>query len=119
MLKWFLRTMFAIFVGITAFVVNTIWFKPYPIRAFYERVFLEFALESPELLSNLRLFEQIGITGHNAELDDASEAKATEQFDKLRKNVDMLHSYDTSGMTGQDKLSYDILDWFLATNLEG
>lgn len=119
MLKWFLRALLAIFVVITAFIVNTIWFKPYPIRAFYERVFLEFALESPELLSNLRLFEQIGITGHNAELDDASEAKATEQFDKLRKNVDMLHSYDTSSMTGQDKLSYDILDWFLATNLEG
>lgn len=119
MLKWIWRLFLLLIAAVTLFVINTVWFKPYPIRFFYERIFLEFALDSPELLSNLHFLEQFGITGHNGKLDDASEEESTRQFERLRKNVDMLHSYNTDGMTADEKLSYDILDWFLTNNLEG
>ncbi|MBI2379277.1 MAG: DUF885 domain-containing protein [Gammaproteobacteria bacterium] len=119
MLKWIGRIFLLLLVATGLFIANTVWFKPYPIRFFYERVFFEFALESPELLSSLHMLEAIGIDGHNAKLDDASEAAGDKQFARLHKNIEMLHSYDSSGMTGQDKLSYDILDWFLQTQAEG
>ena len=104
---------------LVAFVVNATWFKPVFIRAFYERVFIEFAFDSPELLSSLRLVEQFGIQGHNKELDDRSEAQATRQAERLRQNLDVLHRYDASGMDEQQRLSYDILDWFMSTAAEG
>mgnify|MGYP006178824885 FL=1 len=49
--KWVLRIFLLILAAITVLAVNAIWFKPFSSRVFYERVFLEFGLESPELLT--------------------------------------------------------------------
>ena len=68
---------------IVVLVVNTIWFKPFFIRAFYEKVFVQVAFDSPELLSRLRLVEGVGIQGHNQKLDDASDAKEAETMARL------------------------------------
>jgi len=103
---------------LVALVVNVIWFKPIFVRAFYERVFIEFAFNSPEILSSLGLVEQFGIQGHNKELNDMSEAEAIRQSERLRRNLDMLHSYDVSGMDEQQKLSYDVLDWYMSSAAE-
>ncbi len=35
------------------FVVNLIWFRPFSLNLFYEKVFVTFVLEQPELLSSL------------------------------------------------------------------
>ena len=55
----------ALLVG-TVFVINTIYFRPFSVGVFYEKVFFEFALDSPELLSSLRILEQIeyGLGSH-------------------------------------------------------
>lgn len=119
MKKIILRTLAVILLVAAVLVVNTIWFKPFFIRAFYERVFAEFAFASPELLSRLRLVEGLGIQGHNRKLDDASDAEATRQITKLRETQKMLHSYDTTGMRGQDLLNYQVLDWYLTNEVAG
>jgi len=80
MWKWLGRLLLLALLAVAAFVVNAIWFKPVSSRVFYERVFLEFGLQSPELLSQLRLLEGLGIRGHNAELDDRSQASGDKQF---------------------------------------
>lgn len=119
MWTWFKRLLLVALLAISFLVVNAIWFKPISIRVFYERVFLQFALESPELLTSLHLLEGLGIRGHNAKLDDRSQDAADRQLADLKANVDMLHSYDTSSMTADEKLSYDMLDWFLTEQLKG
>lgn len=119
MWKWLKRLLLAAVVALTVLIVNGVWFKPFSIRVFYERVFLEFALESPELLTSLHLLEGLGIRGHNAKLDDRSQQAADAQLAKLKQNLDMLHSYDTSGMNEDEKLSYDMLDWFLTEQVAG
>ena len=55
-----------------AFFVHVWYFKPFSINLFFGREALQFALESPELLSSIHILEQFGINGHNAELDDES-----------------------------------------------
>ncbi|MBD2716645.1 DUF885 domain-containing protein [Microvirga sp. STR05] len=119
MKKIILRTLAAVLLLVAVLAVNTIWFKPFFIRAFYEKVFVKFAFDSPELLSRMRLVEGLGIQGHNRKLDDASEAETNRQFQFLRETRATLHSYDTTGMRGQDRLNYQVLDWYMANAAAG
>ena len=50
------------------------WFakKPFFFRAFLDRSVVKMAFDSPETLTSLGFLESVGITGHNAELDDDS-----------------------------------------------
>ena len=119
MKKAILRTLGVLVLLIAALVVNTIWFRPVFRRAFYEKVFIQFAFDSPELLSRLRLLEGLGIQGHNARLDDASEAQTDRLMVRLRENLATLHRYDTTGLRGQDRLNYQVLDWYMANIVAG
>ncbi|MGI4865650.1 MAG: DUF885 domain-containing protein [Janthinobacterium lividum] len=119
MKKFFLRTLLGIVLVLGVLVVNLVWFKPFFIREFYERTFLRFALDSPEILSSLRLLEPLGIRGHNRDLDNASLAFEDEQLARLHRDLATLHSYDTTGMKAQQRLSYKILDWYMTNQDEG
>ena len=119
MKKIVLRTLAVLLLIVVVLVVNTIWFKPFFIRAFYERVFAQVAFDSPELLSRLRLVEGVGIQGHNQKLNDASDAKDTETLARLRTDLATLHRYDTTGMRGQDRLNYQVLDWYMTNAAAG
>ncbi|RZK13279.1 MAG: DUF885 domain-containing protein, partial [Hymenobacter sp.] len=119
MKKLFLRSLLVSGLVLGGLVVNLVWFRPFFIREFYERTFLRFALDSPEILSSLRLLEPFGIRGHNKELNDASLAFEDEQLARLHKDLGTLHAYDTTGLAGQPRLSYQILDWFMTNQDEG
>ena len=119
MKKAILRVLVAVLVVVLVLVVNVIWFKPFFIRAFYEKVFVQIMFDSPELLSRLRLAEGLGVQGHNQHLDDASETFTTRQLDRLRADLATLHRYDTTGMRGQDRLNYQILDWYMTNEVNG
>ena len=119
MKKIVLRTLAALLLVVIVLVVNAIWFKPFFIRAFYERVFAQVAFDSPELLSRLRLVEGLGIQGHNQKLDDASEANNTRTLARLRDDLATLHRYDTTGLRGQDRLNYRVLDWYMTNAVAG
>lgn len=117
--KWFLRILLLILAAVAVLAVNAIWFKPFSSRVFYERVFLEYGLESPELLTQLRMLESIGIRNHNAKLDDRSQQAGDAQQAKLTADLATLRQYDREAMSEQEKLSYDMLEWFMAHNAEG
>jgi uncharacterized protein (DUF885 family) len=102
-----------------AFAINVIWFKPISSRIFYERVFLEYGLSSPQLLSTLRLLESFGIRGHNAKLDDYSANAAEQQYAKIKADLATLRRYDRAGMNDKEQLNYDMLEWYLAHQAEG
>lgn len=97
MKKFVLRGMVVLLLVGGVLVVNAVWFEPFFIRAFYERVFIEFAFDSPEILTNLHMVEQFGMQAHNKELIDYSEIEYSRQAERLRHNLVVLHSYDTSG----------------------
>ncbi len=119
MWKWLGRLLVLAVLVVGVLAVNAIWFKPWSSRVFYERVFLEFALESPEMLSQLRILEGVGIRGHNAELADRSQQAADWQFAKLKADFATLKRYDRTTMTPQEQLSYDILYWFMDHQVSG
>jgi len=74
--KWFGVLFGTALLAATIFLVNLVWFRPFSLNLFYEKVFVTFVLENPELLTSLGIAEQFGYRRHNAHLDDLSIAKA-------------------------------------------
>jgi uncharacterized protein (DUF885 family) len=100
-------------------LTNLIWFRPFNINLFYEKIFIEFALKNPELLSTLRILEPMGLNFHNDDLNDGSDAFAHEMNNLINKDLESLRKYDRSSLNESQKLSYDILEWFLQDQVEG
>ncbi len=117
-LKWLFRL---VLVGVFAFAVllaQTIWFKPAKIDWFYTRVFAEFAFDSPELLSKLRILPP-WMDFYSAKLDDASPAHEAKLASMSKGHLAMLHRYNREGLDAEGQLSYDVLDYFLSVMAEG
>lgn len=117
-LKWGLGLGFVALLSASALLAHTVWFKPLKIEWFYERVFVGFALQSPELLSSLRILPS-WLDFHSGKLDDASMARAEALREKLRADLATLRSYDRERLGAQGQLSYDVLDTFLGVQADG
>ncbi len=52
-LKWLGTIIAVVVIAIAVFVVNLIWFRPWNLNLFYERVFTEVLFDRPEVLSML------------------------------------------------------------------
>ena len=117
--QWLLSIIGVLLLVAAIFAVNAIWFRPWSINVFYTKVFAEFLFEEPELLSSLGLVEQFGITGHNGKLGDASPAHQQQQLDRTKKNLAQLRSYPVDKQNESQRLSTQVLDWFLERSVEG
>jgi uncharacterized protein (DUF885 family) len=101
------------------FAVPTLWFKPWSIDHFYARVFLQFALRRPMVLSSLRILEPMGLDFHSDDLDDMSVTFQVKEARWLDRQLEILRSYDRERMSEKQRLSRDVLEWFLADQQEG
>jgi len=111
--KWASVLLLLVLVTGGLLAAHTWYFKPLSLNWFYGRVFLQFAVENPEMLTQLRLFEPIGIKGHNSKLSDSSLAAGEAQLAKLEADYATFRSYDRASLSGQELISYDIFESFL------
>src|ERR1700737_18117 len=118
-LKWTLRIVALLVIGLAIFLINLIWFRPWSLNLFYEKVFAEVIFSEPELLSALGLVEQFGITSHNGKLSDESPAHQQKVIDRWKKDLTQLHEYSLDRQSTSQKLSTHVLDWFLKDQVEG
>src|SRR6478672_13214379 len=117
--KWLSALLAASLLIAAVFVINLIWFRPFSLNLFYEKIFVSFLLEQPELLSSLGIAEQFGYRRHNAHLDDASTAKVERDFAAWHRYHDELAAYDVAGQTPSQRLSTRVLGWFIDNILAG
>jgi uncharacterized protein (DUF885 family) len=101
------------------FLSNLIWFRPFSLNHFYEKVFVTFLLDNPELLTSIGIAEQFGYRKHNAHLNDESDAKAVRDFATWRAYLADLKAYDTRSQTPEQRLSTRVLTWFIESQLQG
>ena len=118
-LKWSAVALIGLMAIGVALAAHTWYARPLSIDWFYTRVFLRFALDNPELLTQIRLLEPFGIHGHNARLEDGSIAHQNERLARLKADYATLHRYDASRYTGQDRLSYEIFDYYVGMAVRG
>src|SRR5436305_9723511 len=117
--KWLGAIIAVVAIAIAVFLVNLIWFRPWSLNLFYEKVFAEILFDHPEILSTLGLVEQFGITGHNGKLDDESPAHQRREFDRWKRDLTQLRKYPPDRQSPSQKLSTHVLDWFLEMEVEG
>jgi uncharacterized protein (DUF885 family) len=101
------------------FLVNLVWFRPFSLNLFYEKVFVTFMLDNPELLTMMGIAEQFGYRRHNAHLNDESDGKAQADFERWREYLADLKAYDFDRQTPDQQLSTRVLVWFIESQLEG
>ncbi len=112
--KVILRLFIFSFIICSIWVCNLIWFKPFSIDLFYERMFIEYGQDDPELMSRLHLLEKYGITYHNSQLTDISDQERDRRYNQsIVRNFEMLRTYKRSQQTQEEILSTEILDWYL------
>jgi uncharacterized protein (DUF885 family) len=118
-LKWLGAIIAVVVIAIAVFLTNLIWFRPWSLNLFYEKVFAEILFDHPEILSTLGLVEQFGLTSHNGKLDDESPAHQQREFDRWKRDVAQLRQYPLDRQSASQKLSTHVLDWFLGMQAEG
>src|SRR4051794_10948735 len=118
-LKWIGWTVLLLVVVVAIFLTNLIWFRPWSLNLFYEKVFAEVIFSEPEILSQLGLVESLGITGHNAKLSDESPTHQQLVANRWRKDLEQLHQYPLDRQSPSQKLSTHVLDWFIQDQVDG
>lgn len=113
MKRWIAVLGLLVIVGGGVFLQAAFWGTPWTIDQFFKRVFLEFALERPLVLSQLRIFEPYGLSWRADELDDYSMEFELDEIRELKRNLEILRSYDRDSLSPEQRESRDVLEWFL------
>ncbi|WP_299242564.1 DUF885 family protein [uncultured Aquimarina sp.] len=114
---WTSRTILLILVLGLLWLTNLIWFKPFNINHFYDKVFVELALDSPELTTAMGI--PVIYDWSKDELDDISDAKQWESFNKMKEDYETLQSYNFENQSENNQLNTKILGFYLEGLMEG
>ncbi len=97
--------------------VNLIWFKPFNIRLFYDKLFVELAISNPELVTQMGI--PVLYDMYKDELSDASDKKNWQEFEKMKADYETLLSYDFESQSPENQLNTKILSYFLKDQVDG
>ena len=92
-----------------AFIAHEWYARPFFINNYFNRVFIQYIWDKPEMLTRMRLFEQIGITDHNAKWNDDSVAAFDRDLDFLQGVTATVDEYDPQKLTEAERLSVTVL----------
>lgn len=113
---WAKRLLLVGVVVSVVWMVNLVWFKPFNIEHFYNRVFVKVMLKSPELIT------QLGVPVLNDwkkdALDDASDQAAKEMIQLYKDEYATLQSYDYDKLSEEDQLNVDVLGWYIQSQID-
>lgn len=113
------KTLFAVLsialLMFSIFSINLVWFRPFFVDMFYEKIFAEFVLDSPQTMASLGL---PGAGFVNDELDDYSRQSEDKAHKQVKESLSTLLEYDVAAMSEEQARSRKILIWFLNDIIE-
>lgn len=119
MLRVLLAAGAALVVAATAFLVPTLWGKPWSIDHFFLRETISLALDHPMLLSYARVLEPYDLDYYSVELEDFRAEASKAELERARVAREGLRAFEGDALTGEQRLSAAILAWFLDHELAG
>lgn len=118
LLKYLFGVIVAVVIAAVILGINVVYFRPWSLNLFYEKVFVETVFNEPELLTGIGLVEQFGIRSHSGKLSDESPAHQQELIDRWKKDLEQLRQYPLDRQTPSQRLSTRILEWFVGRQAE-
>lgn len=88
------------------------WFKPVGVNNYINKVTIQLAIDSPELLTGLGIIDNTPLDFHSGKLADYTKAQDEKSLEKLRKARAGLDKYGPDGLEGQELLSWQMTAWF-------
>ena len=88
------------------------WITPVGVNNYVNKVSLQLATDSPELLTRLGMIDNTLLDFHSDKLGDYTKAGEDESLEKLRKARAGLDDYGPEGLEGQELLTWQIAAWF-------
>ncbi len=100
-------------VAIAAVIGASFWFwiTPVGVNNYINKVSIQMATDSPELLTRLGLIDNTLLDFHSGKLADYTKAGDERSLEKLRKARAGLDRYGPEGLEGQELLSWKIAAW--------
>lgn len=96
-------------VSAALFIAHEWYARPFFINNFFNRAFIQYIWDKPETLTALGIFEQFGMTGHNAEWNDDSEAASDRDYEFLLEVMATADGYDAAKLSESEILSVTVL----------
>ena len=88
------------------------WFTPVGVNNYINKVTLQLAIDSPELLTYLGAIDNTPLDFHSGKLADYTREEEERSIAKLRDARAGLNAYGPEGLTGQELLTWKIAAWF-------
>ena len=88
------------------------WFTPVGVTNYINKVTVQIAMESPELITRLGLIDNTVLDFHSGKLADYTREADERSLEKLRNAREGLDKYGPEGLKGQEFLSWKIAAWF-------
>lgn len=88
------------------------WASPVGVNNYINKVSVELAIDSPELLTQLGMIDNTPLDFHSGRLADYTKAQDDKTIAKLKKARAGLDKYGPDGLDGQELLSWKIAAWF-------
>ena len=102
------------------YLVHSFWKgRPLTIGAFFFRSVLKLLFKLPETLTAFGILEKLGIRGHNRRWAGADMAFQRTLVTDMESELAILKTYKNARKDPAKALSAEILEWFLADQVEG
>ncbi len=95
-----------------------IWGRPVSINHFADRAALERVYRNPEAMTLLGLLENTPLDRFSHRLTDVSQPGESEILSLLQTHYHTFKQYDRAALSGQQRLTYDYLDFLWGTAVE-
>lgn len=89
------------------------WFYPVTVNNAVNKFTAEFAIDTPELLTQLGMIDNTPLDFHSGKLSDYTKAQDEKNKARLKNARAMMNRFDPEKLKGQEKLSWEISTWFL------
>ncbi|MFM7396844.1 MAG: DUF885 domain-containing protein [Gammaproteobacteria bacterium] len=108
-LAWFL----GVFVLAIAGASMWFWFTPVGLNNYVNKITLQMAMSSPQVLTQLGLIDDTLLDFHSGKLDDQTEEQEERMLERVRQARAGLDRYGPEGLEGQELLTWKVTAYFL------
>ncbi len=114
-------TVILIFAGLLLLwlAYTLIWGTPPDITLAAERLSLRMVFSDPEALTTRSLLDNTPLDFHSGRLTDASPRHMAFLRKLDRDGLKLIHRYDPQKLSGEKRLTYQVMNWYFEQNLRG